>query len=553
MQQKKLLKSIALLTCLFLLAVAVLGCSLILGSNGGGGDDTVSKDPARRSDNIFGIHTLTFAGDDVNAHLDIAHNLVGDGGYVTQMFGPITKETTRPTSWTVEFIRGVYNRNMIPIVRLNMPYTGDYYEPPPTNDGNPATGPEDYSDIASAFAQVVEDLPRKQGRPLYIQLLNEVNLSHEWGNQTPDPVAFGRFIVAAAQAIREIDDPRIVLLSTPLSPQASDAATYMAHHTFLDTMYSQVPESVNAFDALSVHTYPGPIPPEQNNHDGTPPTNNRLTIDAYVFEVDVLKEHGRTDLDVFITETAYQLGNGGLTREQQEEYIVSAYLDYWERWNEVKTVTPYILMSEQTSDWESFEWVDASGGVDAEGWPNTPYPHYLAVAQIEKQPMRAFPGIPTDLGDYNMVTISDSLLFGADVTTSTSIELYGWAAAQINDGDAGGLGWSSDGDNVDEWVVFDLGSPEELTTVVLHPRGGDAEAGKFFPVSFRLESSEDGTSWTEIYSHSFTVDDPETWRITNPHTCNVDTTSRYLRLYVTEKTNHGGDGYHVQLSEVEAF
>lgn len=519
------------------------------GENRGAGSD-------RRSYNIFGIHTLAFPGDDTDKHLNLAHNLVGDGGYVTQMFGPVTKETTRPTTWTVEFVRGVYSRGMLPIVRLNMPWADGYYETPPTNDGSEASGPEDYREIAVAFQAVVRELPRKEGLPLYIQILNEVNLKAEWGKGPPDPTAFGYFYVAVADAIAAIDDPRIRLLSTPLSPQSVDSAIGMAHHTFLDEMYTTVPAAVYASDALSVHTYPGPVPPSMNNHDGTQPAgNDRLTIDAYQHELDVLERHGRTDVDVFITETAYQLGNGGLTRDQQEEHIVGAYLDYWERWNEVQGVTPFILLAEQTNEWRSFEWVAPTTTVSADGVPSDPYPHYTAVAAIEKPPMRTFADIPTGLGDHNMVSKSDSVLFDAEVTASSSIELYGWLLHQINDGDSGGLGWTSEGADQDEWVIFDLGVQETISSVVLHPRGGDAEAGKFFPVSFRIETSNDGSAWTEVYRHTFSVTNQETWRVHDPFTCTLDpsATALHIRVYVTNKTNHGDRGYHVQFSEIEAF
>lgn len=526
--------------------------------DGSGSDD----DGFVRDNNIFGIHTLLYGGDDIDKHLDMARYLVGSGGYVTQPFGPVTQDTTRPQSFWVEFVRGVYNRGMIPIVRLNTPYSDQgYYAIPPTNDGGDPTGPSSYSQVAQAFKDVIAGLPRKAEQPLYVQILNEVNLKYEWGNQTPDPTAYAYFLKAVLDAVEEIGDDRIRILNAGLSPQSTTTSHLgMAHTEYVEQMLTAVPELGTSFPVWSVHTYPGPTPPNQNNHDGTAPINTRLTIDAYLFELQQFQQAGFDKPDVLITETAYQLGNGGLTRSQQEDYIVRAFRDYWSAWPEVRGVTPFILLSDQTRQWASFEWVESTTAIDEQtGAPTEPLPHYTAVAQLDKMPARTFPEL-SGTQDVNMIAVSDSLFFGVEATVSSSIDLYGWNRDYINDGDIGGLGWTSDGSNQDEWIIFDMGTTESVDTVVLHPRGGDAEAGKFFPVSFRIDVSEDGTAWTEVFSHNFAVTDEETWRVNDAFTCDLPdgTSTRYLRLYVTEKTNHDptddpDSGYHVQFSEVEAF
>ena len=55
-------------------------------------------------------------------------------------------------------------------------------------------------------------------------------------------------------------DPRIVILNAALSPGGDIAAT-----TFMQQMFSSVPNSRWAFDLWAAHSYPGNYPPESQH------------------------------------------------------------------------------------------------------------------------------------------------------------------------------------------------------------------------------------------------------------------------------------------------
>jgi hypothetical protein len=537
------------------LLVTLAGCSWSStpdGNGDGSGNDEQTYYPDGRT-NYFGTHTFVFGGDDIDAHLDVARYLVGEGGYVKQMFGPVTTATTVAQPLWIDFIRGVYNRGMVPIIRLNMPYNADdgYYYKPETNDGSDPGGPEDYSDIASAIANLVDQLPRTAGQPLFIEIANETNLDYEW-EQDANPVEYAWYLVAVYDAIQDLDDPRILVMNGGLSPQPDTTTLGYGHVEYIETMFDQVPLSIDAFDVWGTHAYPGWQPPEDNNHDGTIGTPH-MSIDPYVLELDVLEDHGRGDVEIYITETAYSIGN--VNAAEQADYTYRAFRDFWSQWPEVKAVTPFILWSEQTDTWSAFEWVSPDTGVNADGSPTDPYEHYTLVANLPKPPARQWPqfdGLP----EINMETVSGSLAFEKPVEVSSSIEAYGWAKVQVNDGLTGGIGWTSEGNaGVDEWVVVDLEEIKTVSEVKLYPRGGDEEAGKFFPVTFEIQVSDDKANWETVYSHSYApIPNEAIWRITEAYTATfAPENARYVRLLVTDKTNHGSGGYHVQLSELEVF
>jgi uncharacterized repeat protein (TIGR01451 family) len=104
--------------------------------------------PAGRTAGHYGINT--FIQDSCNTsmitkQLDWAHTLMGDGAYIKQLFYGITADSTGAADCWKTFVNGCYDRNMIPVIRLQGPYgSSNWTKPAATSSGN-------YSAVAQAL------------------------------------------------------------------------------------------------------------------------------------------------------------------------------------------------------------------------------------------------------------------------------------------------------------------------------------------------------------------------------------------------------------------
>ncbi|MBX2999619.1 MAG: SH3 domain-containing protein [Caldilineaceae bacterium] len=310
--------------------------------------------PSRRTDSYFGINT--FIQDKCederyrNWQLDRTYGLVGWHAYAKQLFHGIRTDTTGPKPCWVDFVNAAYDRGLQPVIRLAGVHRGDYWEKP-----------TDINAMADAMRRVVQGLPRRSGKNLYIQIWNEPNLNVEWGGKA-NAAEFGRFFVAASNAIRSLNDPRIVILSAPLAPGGNISPT-----NFNSQMFSAVPAALWAWDLYAVHPYPANHPPEYNVHRKTA-TYPQMTIDSYMSEVEQLAAWGRRGVRVFLSETGYDLWNNtygwegfpAITEWNRADYMVRAYRDYWKGWAEIVGVAPYQL-SDPNNVWAKWNWIDGNG------------------------------------------------------------------------------------------------------------------------------------------------------------------------------------------------
>lgn len=315
------------------------------------------KMPAGRQGSYYGIHTFIqdrCDSDTINYQLDRALELMGPGAFVKQLFYYITPELPGPLSCWVDFVNRAYDRGLTPVVRLQGVHGGPYWlKPQPDAPGN-------YTTIAQAYKRVVAGLPKRDGRYLYVEIWNEPNLDIEWSG-APNPQEYGEFLVDVAAAIRSLGDPRVRILNGGLSPGGN-----YNNLAFIDAM-AAVPGALDAFDVWSSHPYPGNHPPEYNIHDGTAAYRD-LTIDSYLLELERLARHGRTGLQVILTETGYALGQNNFGFEgyapigesNRADYIRRALRDYWRRWPEILGVCPYELV-DPYGDWWVWDWLYPDG------------------------------------------------------------------------------------------------------------------------------------------------------------------------------------------------
>ncbi|MBN2658991.1 MAG: hypothetical protein JXR86_18195 [Spirochaetales bacterium] len=476
------------------------------GIPGPAGSAETEAETVVRTKNFFGIHTMTESADNLDEQLDWAHEMVGDGGYIKQMFYNISKTTDSPTSFWINFINGVYERNMIPVIRLSGVFGDGFQYKPATDDGLAPTGPESYSQIAEAYRKIVSKLPLVPGIPLIIEIWNEPNLDNEWSldadHREADPTEYAYFLKASYDAVKSIGDVRIKVINGACSPGGN-----YNDRDFVHDMFATVPESRDAFDYWSVHPYPGDTAPWINNHDmGT--ESQWDIIDSYIPQKMEIEAAGRSGVKFIITETGYvsdlddprYMGSAPhISPQMAGDYTALAFSDFWSQWEEILAVCPFHMYDPYLRGWEDRAFISQD---------KVKQPVYYSVKESRESfaftysPDPLYAGLPA-VNLYG--SDPDNLALGDDVTvfTSSSIDNWGWSQAYINDGIDFGIGWTSDGENLDseedsshfsllpEWIAYDFGGTSLISSVQLAPRTGDEEACLHFPQSVQIEVTDD--------------------------------------------------------------
>ncbi|MDI4648154.1 discoidin domain-containing protein [Cohnella hashimotonis] len=133
-------------------------------------------------------------------------------------------------------------------------------------------------------------------------------------------------------------------------------------------------------------------------------------------------------------------------------------------------------------------------------------------------------------------------------TSASSSSIAGWETAKIADGQNDTY-WSSAGHTAaaaTEWASIDTGSVQSWSGLRIRPR---PDAG--FPVNFKLQSSVDGTNWTDIVGHDY-MDyyNPKSTTQVFPFSSLVS--ARYFRMYATKLSADSFGNYYMQLAEIIA-
>ena len=436
-------------------------------------------------DNHYGVHTFVqdlCAEAYIDFQLDKVLELVGVGGHVTQLLYPITVSTQGPQACWVYFVNAAYDRGLVPIVRLQGRWGGDFWiKPQPDSPG-------DYSAIAQAYRRVVQGLPRRDGSTLYVQVWNEPDLPLEWSGE-PSAGEYGHFFVDVAQAIHSIGDRRIKVLNGALTPG----------NVSFTRQLTNVPGFVASFDLWASHCYPLNHPPTYNIHDGTA-RYPQYTIDCYLLELRVLREYGgRRNVRVLLTETGYGLydrtfrfeGHPTITEDNRAYYMKRAFRDFWASWPEVVGATPFELVDPYNS-WPRWDWL----------YPGTDVPHkqYGVVSALAKpEPLEIHPTqltisftavAPETPGTYR----SDVTATAANITVeplrdvapvrvvdtlhTRRFPLAGVAARPLGDGVTAELeaGWSAAVDDVLERLDLSAWEEEPWRRAPLHYLASPAQS-----------------------------------------------------------------------------
>lgn len=513
--------------------------------------------------NIFGIGLLIGPADDAGWQLDRARELTGNGGYAVQDFD-LMKYYQSPSNQMIQFLKGCYDRGLIPVIRFTGENAGWYWKKPAETARN------DYSALAGAARRVLSRIPMKAGVPVYVELFTEPNTRHGWGNEQPNAEEYGYALYDIGQAIHSLQDSRLKVMNGGLRP----GGDYL-HLSYLENMLEKVPEALQVIDVWAAHVYPGNCPPTYNLHNNTAAVRTQA-IDSYVDELQLLKEYGRKDVNVMITHAGYSINDASnssfpaVTEELRTAYVRSAYETYWSSWPEIIGICSSLLMNTSGLnipgiDWSGLQWMDVQSGSEK--------PVFTEIKGLPKLDAFMDPYTQGTM-DKNMdIQLKNNLGISAVATVSSSIDNdwwgngYGWDwhRRYINDGYTArtilfgwlsAIGWHSAGETAPEaphWVQYQFQQPSTIEKAVLYPRCDEGDAGKYFPQEFEFQVSEDGVHWrmvkrveydpAEIFNPGRT---PQTYYF-------EPVTTRYLRLFVTRSTNGGDGGYHVALTEMEVY
>ena len=148
----------------------------------------------------------------------------------------------------------------------------------------------------------------------------------------------------------------------------------------------------------------------------------------------------------------------------------------------------------------------------------------------------------------------DNIALKKGISASTSyIAPEGtWKPACLTDGNiknGSQPGWTSavqqNFNNTPEWVMVDLNGAYYVEKVVLYPRA----EGEGFPTDYKVQLSYDGMTFMDVAT--VTGDTDLTYR-SRTHTFEP-TLAKYIRIYGSKLKQVGGDGYLMQLDELQAY
>ena len=141
-----------------------------------------------------------------------------------------------------------------------------------------------------------------------------------------------------------------------------------------------------------------------------------------------------------------------------------------------------------------------------------------------------------------------------DRGVTASSHVIGWEPTGLTNGSRESGAWTSainrhpTADHGEEWVLIDLAYAYDIDKVVLFGRSGD----DYFPYKFRIEVSEDGKSYQNVYEGEC----PEKRQGQQPFECKLENVkARYVRIVGYSLRDQAGfnDGHLFSLCEVEIY
>jgi hypothetical protein len=89
----------------------------------------------------------------------------------------------------------------------------------------------------------------------WFELWNEPYYSYAWSGKTPEPEAYARDVAAAAEAAKKIDPSVKFLIAAEYNDSAQAGGSSPWETTWIDDMFTAVPDLGKLIDAVAVHPY----------------------------------------------------------------------------------------------------------------------------------------------------------------------------------------------------------------------------------------------------------------------------------------------------------
>lgn len=312
----------------------------------------------------YGIHTLRADGETLN--------LVKEAGadWLVQLFS--WREIAR---WRDQYhweypdavVRGAEFYGLKLAVRLDQHPA--WARSRPAQNG-PPDNLNDYGDFVQAVAT------RYRGRISAYIIWNEPNLAREWGDSTPDPIAYVEMLKVAYHRAKAAD-PECIIVSAGLAPTNHNDEQAMDDRLFLKAMYEAGAKEY--FDVLGAHPYGFAYSPEEQ-----PGAHKGLNFARLLDLRDIMQTYGDGDKPIWATEMGWTVGDSWqkVTLEKQAEYLAGAFRRAEREWPWLKMMAVWNLGRNLPPEDEK----QGYNLLDEEGRPR---PAYQAFKALPKG--RAFP------------------------------------------------------------------------------------------------------------------------------------------------------------------
>jgi polysaccharide biosynthesis protein PslG len=147
----------------------------------------------------------------------------------------------------------------------------------------------DYANFVNAFAR------HFRGKVKYVVIWNEPNLTLEWGQRPPDPVAYAELLALAYARAKEAD-PNVQVLAAGLAPTLEPPGSPLGLDDLVFLESALAAGAGEHMDGLALHAYGLTFSPDD------PADRQQLNFSRVELLHDALVRAGRGDLPCYITE-----------------------------------------------------------------------------------------------------------------------------------------------------------------------------------------------------------------------------------------------------------
>ncbi len=288
--------------------------------------------------NKFGIHLAQPHEEDLNKAAQLVNTGGGDWGYVTL----VMQENDRHQQKWQGIFDYLRQKHLIPIIRLATQPVGSSWRRPSKAEA------AEWANFLDSLNWVV--------KKRYIVLFNEPNYANEWGGEA-NPQDYAEVAFAFAKALKDKNPDFFVMLAGFDASAPHQPPKFWDEELFIKSILNFKFEILDYLDGWASHSYPNPA------FSGSPLDWGRGTVRTYQWELELLKNLGvNKNLPVFITETGWkhrisnvktQMAN--LNEEIIANYFKIAFEQVWLPDERVRAVTPFIL-NYQSEPFLGFSW-----------------------------------------------------------------------------------------------------------------------------------------------------------------------------------------------------